>query len=54
MSVCAKKEEFWCHIDATTPDVIIGSETWLKPDISDGEIFPLDYHVYRKIKLMGI
>ena len=46
--VCAKKEELWCLIDAANPDVIIGSETWLKPDISDSDIFPTGYHVYRR------
>ena len=53
-SVCAKKEEFWCLIDAAKPDVIIGSETWLRPDISDSEIFPSGYHVYRKDRVDGI
>ena len=52
-SVFAKKEEFWCLIDAAKPDVIIGSETWLKPDISDSEIFPPGYHVYRKDRADG-
>ena len=47
-SVCAKKEELCCHIDAAKPDVIIDGETWLKPDISDSEIFPPGYHFYRK------
>ena len=47
-SACAKKEEFWCLIDAAKPDVIIGSETWHMPDISDSEIFPPGYHVYRR------
>ena len=52
-SACAKKEEFWCLIDAAKPDVIIGSETWLRPDISDGEICPPGYHVYRKDRADG-
>ena len=52
-SVCAKEEELWCLIDAAKPDFIIGSETWLKPDISDSEIFPPDYHVYRKDRADG-
>ena len=46
-SVCAKKKEIWCLIDAAKPDVVIGSETWIRPDISDSEIFPPGYHVYR-------
>ena len=46
--VFTKKEEFWCLIDAAKPDVIIGSETWLKTDISYSEMFPSFYHVYIK------
>ena len=59
-SVCSKKEEFWSLIDAAKPDVTIGSETLLKTDISDSEIFPPGYHVYKKDRagyggvLMGI
>ena len=52
-SACAKKEELWCLIDAARSDVIVGSETWLKPDISDSEIFPPGYHVYRKDRADG-
>ena len=52
-SACAKKEELWCLIDAAMSDVIIGSETWLKPDISDSEIIPPGYHVYRKDRADG-
>ena len=51
--VCAKKEEFWCIIDAAKPDVIIGSEACPMPDISDSEIFPPGYHVYRKDRAAG-
>ena len=46
-SVCAKKEDLWCLIDAAKPDVFIGSEKLLMSDISDSEIFPPGYHVYR-------
>ena len=47
-SVCAKKEQLWCLIDAPKLDVIIDSETWLMSYISDSEIFPPGYHVYGK------
>ena len=40
------KEEMWRLIDAAKRDVVIGSETWPKPDIIDSEIFPPGYHVY--------
>jgi hypothetical protein len=29
-------------------DVVIGTESWLAPDISDSEIFPLGYRIYRR------
>ena len=35
-------------MDAVKPDVIMGCETWLKPSISEGEIFQPGYNVYRK------
>ena len=44
-SMCAKKEEFWCIIDAAKPDDTIGREVWLKPDISVCEIFKHSYHM---------
>ena len=49
----AKKEELWCLISSAKPDVIIGSETWNKPDNRDSEIFPPGYHVYRKDRADG-
>ena len=52
-SVCPKKEELWCLIDAAKPDVIIDSETWPMPDISDSDIFPTGHHVYRKGRADG-
>ena len=47
-SVCAKKEELMCLIDAAKADVIIGSERWPKSDNGDSEFFPSGYHLYRK------
>jgi len=44
----SKREEFWCLLDATKPDIIFGCETWLKPTITNGELFPPEYNVYRK------
>ena len=32
---------------------VIGSEAWLKQDISDSEIFPPGYLVYRKDRADG-
>lgn len=47
-SIHAKKVVFWNLIEAAKPDVIFGSETWLKPNITHGEVFPPDYNLYRK------
>ena len=48
-SIVNKKEDFANLINATDPDVIIGSETWLNKDIMNGEIFQNEtYEVSRK------
>jgi len=31
-----------------SPNIIVGSESWLKPDILSSEVFPGGYNVYRK------
>lgn len=52
-SLFSKREEFWSMIDATKPDVIMGSETWLKPEMGYREIFPPGYKLYRKERRDG-
>ncbi|XP_072051490.1 uncharacterized protein [Amphiura filiformis] len=52
-SLYGKKEEFWSLVDATKPDIIYGCETWLKSDMSKGEIFPPGYNLYRKYRKDG-
>ena len=52
-SIYSKRAEFWSLIDAIKPDVIYGCETWLKPNISQGEIFPPGYDVYRRDRKDG-
>ncbi|XP_072046546.1 uncharacterized protein [Amphiura filiformis] len=52
-SVFAKRVEFWSLIEATKPDIIFGCETWLKPSISYGEVFPPGYNLYRKDRSNG-
>ena len=47
-SIKAKKETFWNLIESSKPDIILGCETWLKPTISNQEIAPPGYHVYRR------
>jgi hypothetical protein len=38
-------------IDNTKPDVIICTETWVDPSITDNQIFPDEYKLYRKDRL---
>ena len=52
-SLFSKREEFWSLIEATKPDIIMGCETWLKPGIAYGEIFPPGYNLYRKDRRGG-
>ena len=46
-SVVNKVADLHCLIDTERPDVIIGTESWLSPDIRYSEIFPLGYTPYR-------
>ena len=48
-SVTAKKLPLHHMIESVKPDVIVGTESWLKSDIASSEVFPLeDYQVIRK------
>ena len=46
-SLLAKKESFLNLICFHTSDIIIGCESWLKPDVKNCEIFPSNYNVHR-------
>ena len=46
-SVVNKVPEFHCMIETEKPDIVIGTESWLSPDIFNGEIFLPGYTVYR-------
>ena len=52
-SIYSKRAEFWSILDATKPDVIFGCETWLKSSITNGEIFPPGYDIYRRDRKDG-
>ena len=49
-SIRGKKPQFYSFLDFHNPDIVIGTETWLTPDIHDSELFPPDlgYTVYRR------
>ena len=44
----AKKASFTSFSYDHSPDIIVGSESWLTPSIPSSEIFPDGYTVYRK------
>ena len=52
-SILAKRGSFINLIDAHNPDIIIGSESWLKSDILSCEVFPPGYTVYRHDRADG-
>jgi len=49
-SICNKTSELEVCIHDVTPDIVIGSESWLSKEIKTSEIFPPGYqqNVYRK------
>ena len=44
---------FWELLDTHTPNIIIGCETWLTPNIFDNEIIPPSYKLYRTDRIDG-
>ena len=47
-SIRNKKAELLNLIQSSNPDIIFGTETWLKPSEFSSEFFPQNYVVYRK------
>ena len=47
-SVKNKKAELHTIIDSAKPDIIMGNESWLTPDIKNSEIFPDSFDAIRK------
>ena len=43
-----KSLEFWNLIDTYNPDVVIGTESWLKEDISNAEVFRANFTTFRR------
>jgi hypothetical protein len=40
--------DFWNLADTYNPDVIIGTESWLREEISNAEVFRDDYIIFRR------
>jgi hypothetical protein len=47
-SLWSKKAEFETLLEVAEPDIVLGTETWLKPENFSSEFFPTSYNVYRK------
>ena len=47
-SIVNKKEEIDHLLYSTKTDIIVGTESWLTPDIKDHEVFPPDFTIYRR------
>ena len=47
-SIKNKKAEIHTLIDSAKPDIILGNESWLTPDIKNSEIFPDSFDAIRK------
>ena len=47
-SVKNKKAELHTIINSAKPDIILGNESWLTPDIKNSEIFPDSFDAIRK------
>ena len=47
-SIRNKKAELHTIIDSAKPDIILGNESWLTPDIKNSEIFPESFDAVRK------
>ena len=52
-SANAKRAEIPDLLHLLKPDVILGTETWLDPSMSNSEILPILYNVYRKDRWKG-
>ena len=47
-----KLSEFYINMNLATYDIVILTETWLTPLITDNMLFPSDYTIFRKDRLV--
>ena len=52
-SINNKRAELHTVIDSAKPDIILGNESWLTPDIKNSEIFPDSFDAIRKDRVGG-
>ncbi|CAC5422988.1 unnamed protein product [Mytilus coruscus] len=46
-SIKSKQGQVKNLVESTQPDIVLGTETWIDPTITDIQIFPPNYHIYR-------
>ena len=46
-SIKSKQGQVKNLVESTQPDIVLGTETWIDPTITDNQIFPPNYHIYR-------
>ena len=49
-SVYNKALEFWNLVDTYSPDVVIGTESWVKEDTDNAKVFRADFTTFRRDK----
>jgi len=47
-SIKKKQDRIENILECTKPDIVIATETWLDPSITDNQIFPSNYRLWRK------
>jgi hypothetical protein len=47
-SIYNKALEFWNLVDTYNPDVVKGTEPWLKEDMCNAEVFRADFTTFRR------
>ena len=50
-SIKNKVADITAIVDQYKPDIILGNESWLYPNIKSSEIFPDNYNIYRKDRI---
>ena len=53
-SIKSKKAELHTIIDSAKPDIILGNESWLTPDIKNSEIYPDSFDAFQKDRAGGV
>lgn len=53
-SIFSKTVDFLNLVDTYIPDVVMGAMSWLREEISNAEIFSVDYTTFRETSLLEV